>query len=132
MPAVTTHKLYIDGEWTDSSGTELLEVINPATEEVIATVPQATPADIHRAVAAARKAFDTGPVAPDDAGRARRCTGQDGDRVRPSPRRIGRAEHRRGRLHSGAGRVPADRDAHRAPQRSRHPGDAAVRLRVAP
>ena len=61
MTAVTTSKLYIDGAWADSSGTEMLEVINPATEELIGTVPQATPADVHRAVAAARKAFDKGP-----------------------------------------------------------------------
>ncbi len=36
-------------------------VVNPATEEVIGTVPQATPADVDRAVDAARKAFDEGP-----------------------------------------------------------------------
>ena len=61
MATVKTTKLYMDGSWVDSSGTEMLEVINPATEDVIGTVPQATPADVHRAVAAARRAFDSGP-----------------------------------------------------------------------
>jgi aldehyde dehydrogenase (NAD+) len=61
MTAVRTPNLYIDGTWVSSTGAETLEVINPATEELIGTVPQATPADVHRAVAAARQAFDAGP-----------------------------------------------------------------------
>jgi aldehyde dehydrogenase (NAD+) len=61
MTAVRTPNLYIDGTWVGSTGAETLEVINPATEELIGTVPQATPADVHRAIAAARKAFDAGP-----------------------------------------------------------------------
>jgi aldehyde dehydrogenase (NAD+) len=61
MTAVRTPNLYIDGTWVGSTGAETLEVINPATEELIGTVPQATPADVHRAVAAARQAFDAGP-----------------------------------------------------------------------
>ena len=54
-------QLYIDGEWVDGSGDEELEVVNPATEEVIAHVPQASVADVDRAVAAARRAADGGP-----------------------------------------------------------------------
>jgi aldehyde dehydrogenase (NAD+) len=56
-----TYRLYIDGQWVDSSGEETVDVINPATEAIIGTVPQATAADVDRAVAAARKAFDDGP-----------------------------------------------------------------------
>jgi aldehyde dehydrogenase (NAD+) len=56
-----SYRLFIDGEWVDSTGDEALDVVNPATEEVIGTVPQATPADVDRAVAAAREAFDEGP-----------------------------------------------------------------------
>lgn len=59
--AVQTYKLYIDGAWQDSDGTETIEVINPATEEVIGQVPQATASDVARAVQAARTAFDEGP-----------------------------------------------------------------------
>ena len=55
------HRLYIDGEWVEASGDDALDVINPATEEVIAQVPQASVADVDRAVAAARRAFDEGP-----------------------------------------------------------------------
>jgi aldehyde dehydrogenase (NAD+) len=53
-------KLYIGGEWVDPAGSDVIEVISPHTEEVIATVPDGTPADIDRAVDAARKTFDDG------------------------------------------------------------------------
>ena len=56
-----TYKLYIDGAWVDSEGDEVIEVVNPATEQVIGRVPQATRGDVQRAIAAARKAFDEGP-----------------------------------------------------------------------
>jgi aldehyde dehydrogenase (NAD+) len=54
-------RLFIGGEWVSSSGTGKIEVINPTTEEVFATVPDATKADIDKAVACARTAFDEGP-----------------------------------------------------------------------
>ena len=56
-----TYDLYIGGEWVDAESDEALEVVNPATEEVIGQVPQASVADVDRAVAAARRAFDEGP-----------------------------------------------------------------------
>jgi acyl-CoA reductase-like NAD-dependent aldehyde dehydrogenase len=56
-----TYKLYINGEWADSAGGETVTIVNPATEEAIGTVPQATPEDVNRAVEAARTAFDQGP-----------------------------------------------------------------------
>lgn len=61
MADEVAYRLYIDGTWADSDGTELIEVRNPATEETIARVPQATPSDVARAIAAARRAFDDGP-----------------------------------------------------------------------
>ncbi|MDQ6648534.1 MAG: aldehyde dehydrogenase family protein [Actinomycetota bacterium] len=48
---------YVDGGWRKSSGDEVIEVVNPATEQVIATVPAGTAADVDSAVAAARAAF---------------------------------------------------------------------------
>lgn len=60
MPALT-YQLYIDGKWTDSTGNAVLDVENPATEEIFGHVPEATTADVERAVAAARRAFDEGP-----------------------------------------------------------------------
>ena len=57
MPDRTHH--YIDGAWAAPSGTGTIEVVNPATEEVIGRVPEGTAADVDRAVAAARAAFET-------------------------------------------------------------------------
>ena len=54
-------RLFIGGEWLASSGTGTIDVINPTTEEVVASVPDATTADIDVAVVAARTAFDSGP-----------------------------------------------------------------------
>src|SRR3954452_3865769 len=67
-------KLYIGGEWVDPSGDGTIEVVNPATEEVIGRVPEGTPADVDRAVAAAREAFATWSVTPVQA-RADACAG---------------------------------------------------------
>ncbi len=52
-------KFYINGEWVEPSGSETLEVINPATEEAIATIAMGTEADLNAAVAAAKEAFVT-------------------------------------------------------------------------
>lgn len=58
---LATRGLYIDGAWTDGVGDETLTVLNPATEEAIAEVPQASVKDVDAAVVAARRAFDEGP-----------------------------------------------------------------------
>ncbi len=57
----TFDKLFIGGKWVDPAGTGTIDVISPHTEEVMARVPEGTEADIDRAVAAAREAFDHGP-----------------------------------------------------------------------
>lgn len=54
-------KLFIGGRWVEPATDRRIDVVSPITEEVIATVPEASEADIDRAVAAARKAFDEGP-----------------------------------------------------------------------
>ncbi len=54
-------RIFVGGEWIAPSTSERIAVVNPATEEVCAHVPAAKEADIDRAVAAARQAFDSGP-----------------------------------------------------------------------
>ena len=59
-------KLYVDGSWADPLGDRRIDVLNPATETIVASVPQGTSGDIDRAVAAAVRAFggwSTMPVA---------------------------------------------------------------------
>jgi 1-pyrroline dehydrogenase len=55
--SVTQHKQFIGGEWVESSGGETMEVLNPATGEVIAEVPRGTAEDVERAVDAAKSAW---------------------------------------------------------------------------
>jgi 1-pyrroline dehydrogenase len=55
--AVTNHKMFIGGEFVDSSSGETMEVLNPSTGEVIAQVPRGTADDVQRAVASAQKAW---------------------------------------------------------------------------
>ena len=55
----TFEKIYIDGAWVPSEGTGSIEVFNEATEEVMGSIPNGVAADVDRAVAAARKAFET-------------------------------------------------------------------------
>jgi len=52
-------KIYINGEFVTPHGTELFELFNPATEEVIGTVRMADVEDTQRAIAAAKAAFPT-------------------------------------------------------------------------
>ena len=52
-------KFYIDGEWVDPVTPKTLDVINPATEEPFAKISMGSAADVDKAVAAARAAFDT-------------------------------------------------------------------------
>jgi acyl-CoA reductase-like NAD-dependent aldehyde dehydrogenase len=57
---VKHYRNYIGGQWLDAASGETFEVINPATEEVIATVPNGGREDAQRAIASAREAFDSG------------------------------------------------------------------------
>jgi len=52
-------KIYIDGAWVKPAATGTIEVTNSTTEEVIGTIPDCSPADVDRAVAAAKAAFAT-------------------------------------------------------------------------
>jgi aldehyde dehydrogenase (NAD+) len=54
---MTRDALYIDGGWVPASGKDRIDVENPATEQVIGSVPSGTAQDIDRAVAAAGAAF---------------------------------------------------------------------------
>jgi len=52
-------KFYINGEWVDPVEPKTLEVINPATEEPIGRISMGSAADVDKAVAAARAAFES-------------------------------------------------------------------------
>ena len=52
-------KFYINGEWVEPNGSDTVDVINPATEDVIGTIALGTHEDVDAAVAAAQNAFET-------------------------------------------------------------------------
>jgi aldehyde dehydrogenase (NAD+) len=54
---VMRKQLFINNEWRDAAGNQTIEVVNPATEDVIATVAAAEQSDVDAAVAAARAAL---------------------------------------------------------------------------
>ena len=61
--------MYIDGKWVESSSGATTRLPNPATEEIVASAPDASRDDLRRAIGAARRAFDHGPwrkTTPDD------------------------------------------------------------------
>jgi acyl-CoA reductase-like NAD-dependent aldehyde dehydrogenase len=77
-PLVDTYQLYIDGRWVEPQDGRYGD-IDPATEKTIASAPDASVAQVGEAIAAARRAFDSGPwatISPEDrAG----CLNQLGD-----------------------------------------------------
>jgi acyl-CoA reductase-like NAD-dependent aldehyde dehydrogenase len=62
--------IYIDGAWVPSTGSGRLEVINASTEQVMGSIPDGTAEDVDKAVAAAKKAFETwGLTEPEERGK---------------------------------------------------------------
>ncbi|MET4165785.1 MULTISPECIES: aldehyde dehydrogenase [Gordonia] len=59
MTTIDYREFYIDGGWQKPAGTDVIDVHSPTTEAAIGSVPSASTADIDRAVAAARTAFDS-------------------------------------------------------------------------
>ena len=55
----TRDQLYIDGKWVQPIGTGSIDVINPATEEIIGKIPVGSADDVDKAASAARIAFDS-------------------------------------------------------------------------
>jgi acyl-CoA reductase-like NAD-dependent aldehyde dehydrogenase len=61
VPIRHDDKFFIGGKWVEPSSSDVIEVIDSATEEPYFSVPEAREADMARAVDAAREAFDRGP-----------------------------------------------------------------------
>lgn len=53
-------RAFIDGRWVDAVSGKTFEVVNPATNRLLASVAECDAPDVDRAVAAARRAFDSG------------------------------------------------------------------------
>ncbi|MEU9555294.1 aldehyde dehydrogenase family protein [Streptomyces fumanus] len=59
-----SYGLFIDGEFTEAADGKVFKTVSPSSEEVLSEVAEATEADVDRAVAAARKAFETWSALP--------------------------------------------------------------------
>jgi aldehyde dehydrogenase (NAD+) len=75
---VDSYGVYIDGGWVEPDSGRY-DVINPATEQVIASAPDAGIAQVEQAIGAARTAFDSGPWAAADPAERARCLQQLSD-----------------------------------------------------
>ena len=60
----TRTELYINGAWVESTAEETIDVVNPATEEIIGRAPNASVEDVNHAVRAARAAFPAWSTTP--------------------------------------------------------------------
>ncbi|HMD93895.1 MAG TPA: aldehyde dehydrogenase family protein, partial [Trebonia sp.] len=60
---ITRDALFIGGHRVNPSSDATIDVVSPSTEELVGRVPAPAPDDVHRAVMAARDAFDGGPLA---------------------------------------------------------------------
>ena len=58
MSEIKNFKMYINGEWVESSSGKKIETLNPETNKVWATVPEASEVDVDKAVKAAQDAFN--------------------------------------------------------------------------
>src|SRR5881628_3037467 len=94
--AVMRKQLFINGEWRDATGGKTIEVVNPATEDVIATVASAGKSDLDAAVSAARAALD-GPWGQLSARERGRLIWKIGERLLEKADEIARLET----LHNG-------------------------------
>ncbi|MFM9662718.1 aldehyde dehydrogenase family protein, partial [Streptomyces scabiei] len=65
--------IYLDGAWRPAAGQDVIEVLNPADEQIIGRVPAAGPEDVDAAVRAARAALPAWAATP-PAERAARLT----------------------------------------------------------
>ena len=57
LQAPAPHDLYVDGAWTPAADGARMDIIDPATEEPVDSVPVATPTDLDRALAAAERGW---------------------------------------------------------------------------
>jgi (Z)-2-((N-methylformamido)methylene)-5-hydroxybutyrolactone dehydrogenase len=58
MSKIQNFKMYINGEWVESSSGKKIETLNPENNEIWATVPEANAKDVNQAVQAAQNAFE--------------------------------------------------------------------------
>lgn len=92
MTDVKRYRMLIDGEWVDASDGGTFDSVNPATGQVWSRVPEATAADVDRAVRTADRAFCTGPWASMLPTQRGKCLRRLGDLLAERSEQLGRTE----------------------------------------
>ena len=85
-------KLFIDGKFVDAESGKTFATINPATGDVLAQIAEADKADIDKAVAAARRAFESGPYPKMTARERGRLLTKLGNLIRDNAEELARLE----------------------------------------
>lgn len=92
MPSIESFRMFIDGGWCDAEGGKTISSVNPATGEVWAQFPDASEADVDRAVKAAHRAFTEGPWSRMSATARGEALRKLAAAIAPLAEKLGRAE----------------------------------------
>ncbi|WP_108862267.1 aldehyde dehydrogenase [Ruegeria sp. Alg231-54] len=92
MGEITNYQMLIDGQWCDAEDGGTFDSVNPADGNVWSRVPEATEADVNRAVEAAHAAFTTGPWAGMTPTQRGKCLRKLGDLLAEHSEALGRTE----------------------------------------
>lgn len=92
MAELKHYRMLIDGQWVDAEGGKSFETVNPATGAAWATAPNASAADVSRAVEAADKAFREGPWSRMTASERGKCLRRLADLLAERCEALGRTE----------------------------------------
>src|SRR5436190_9738831 len=91
---VRTYQMYMNGEWVASKSNKTFPVYDPASEEIVAQVPDSNAEDVNRAVAAAKAAFEDGPWAQTTAQERGRVLFRLADKIRQNASLLAELEAR--------------------------------------
>ena len=92
MEDIKNYQMLIDGDWVDASDGGVFDSVNPNTDNVWSQVPEATEADVNRAVSSAHKAFNEGPWSKFTPTERGKCLRKLGDLLADNSESLGRIE----------------------------------------
>ena len=92
MGEIKNYQMLINGDWVDASDGGVFDSVNPSTDNVWSRVPEATEADVNRAVSSAYNAFSGGPWSKFTPTERGKCLRKLGDLLADHSENLGRIE----------------------------------------
>ena len=92
MGDIKNYQMLINGDWVDASDGGVFDSVNPSTDHVWSRVPEATEADVNRAVSSAHNAFSEGPWSKFTPTERGKCLRKLGDLLADHSEKLGRIE----------------------------------------